>query len=215
MIVISGVLKEEIVGTFQELLPLFENGEIIKRSYARGIIGSNEVITIYGFVGKVESAMITQAVIDKFNPKYIIHCGSAGAIAPDLNIGDVVCGIEYYEHDFAFGVQVPLKASSTLIEKIKDVYPEVKLGSIISGDVLVKDEELKKNLFGRFNALAVDMDSAAVAKVCFENGVQFCALKVIVDTSGKSAQTEYERYFRKYASLPSNIVAEVLEKHLL
>ncbi len=215
MVIVSGVLKEEIVGTFQELLPLFENGELIKRSYARGIIGSNEAVTIYGFVGKVESAMVTQAVIDRFKPKYIIHCGSAGAISPELNIGDVVCGTEYYEHDFDSGICAPLKASSSLIEKIKDVYPDVKLGSVISGDVLVKDDEYKDNLFRKFSALAVDMDSAAVAKVCIENGVEFCAIKVIVDTSGKSAQAEYERYFRKYASLPSNIIAEVLEKHLL
>ncbi len=215
MVIVSGVLKEEIVGTFQELLPLFENGELIKRSYARGIIGSNEVVTIYGFVGKVESAMITQAVIDRFKPKYFIHCGSAGAISPELKIGDVVCGTEYYEHDFNSGISAPLKASSSLIEKIGDVYPDVKLGNVISGDVLVKDDEYKENLFRKFNALAVDMDSAAVAKVCLENDVEFCAIKVIVDTSGKSAQAEYERYFRKYASLPSNIVAEVLEKHLL
>lgn len=215
MIVVTGVLKEEIVGAFRELLPLLENGELLKRNYSRGIIGSNEVVTIYGFVGKVESAMITQGIIDKFKPKYILHCGSAGSISPDLKIGDIVCGTTFYEHDFQGGNPLPVSGSSKLLELLKDVYPHIVLGPIVSGDVIVSEKKVKDLLYTKYNALAVDMDSAAMAKVCFENGVQFCSLKVIVDTSEEHAQVEYEQNFRKFASLPSAIVSELLDKHLL
>jgi len=215
MIVVTGVLKEEIIGVFRELLPLLENGELIKRNYSRGIIGGNEVVTVYGFVGKVESAMITQALIDKFHPKYIVHCGSAGSIDPNLKIGDIVCGVEYYEHDFQGGNVLSIPASTKLIEKIKDVYPNIALGSIVSGDLIVSDKKIKENLYNKYKALAVDMDSAAMAKVCYENGIEFCSLKVIVDTSEEHAHAEYEQNFRKFASLPSTIVSELLDKHLL
>jgi len=40
-------------------------------------------------------------------------------------------------------------------------------------------------------------------------------LKVIVDTSEEQTQLEYEQNFRKFASLPSAIVSEMLDKHLL
>ncbi|MGQ9856963.1 MAG: 5'-methylthioadenosine/S-adenosylhomocysteine nucleosidase [Fervidobacterium sp.] len=215
MVVVTGVLKEEIVGVFREMLPLLENGELIKRNYARGIIGGNEVVTLYGLVGKVESAMLAQAIIDKFNPRYIIHCGSAGAINPELKIGDLVCGNVYFEHDFKSEKKIPIEASTALIEKISDVYNGINFGPIVSGDVLVSDKETKMRLYETFGAYAVDMDSAAIAKVCYQNGVEFCSLKVIVDTSEEQARIEYEQNFRKFASLPSTIISELLDKHLL
>ena len=215
MVVVTGVLKEEIVGVFRELLPLPENGELLGRNYSRGIIGGNEVTTIYGFIGKVESALMTQAIIDRFHPKYIVHCGSAGSIDPNLKIGDIVCGTVYYEHDFHTEKPIAFYASSILIERIKDVYPYVNLGCIVSGDVIIDDRELKENIYRKYGALAADMDSAAMAKVCHENSVDFCSLKVIVDTSEEQTQTEYEQNFRKFASLPSAIVSEMLDKHLL
>lgn len=215
MVVVTGVLKEEIVGVFRELLPMLENGEILRRNYSRGIIGGNEVTVVYGFIGKIESAMMAQAVIDKFHPKYIIHCGSAGALSPELKIGDVVCGTVYYEHDFERSGMNALGASERLLEKIKDTYGAVKFGPIASGDILVSDRATKERIYSRFGAMVVDMDSYAIAKVCWENGVEFCALKVVVDTSEEHALMEYEQNFRKFASLPSTIVSELLEKHLL
>ncbi len=215
MVVVTGVLKEEIIGVFREMLPLLENGELLKRNYSRGIIGGNEVVSIYGFVGKVESAMIAQAIIDKFRPRYLIHCGSAGAIHPDLRIGDLVCGMNYLEHDFRTQSVNPIPASAKLLEKISDVYDKVNFGTIISGDVIVSDREIKTRLYEKYGALAVDMDSAAIAKVCHQNGINFCSLKVIVDTSEEEAQVEYEQNFRKFSSLPSTIVSELLDKHLL
>jgi adenosylhomocysteine nucleosidase len=215
MVVVTGVLKEEIIGVFREMLPLLENGELVKRNFSRGIVGGNEVVTIYGFVGKVESAMIAQAIIDRFRPSYIIHCGSAGAIHPELRIGDLICGTVFYEHDFQSSNTFGIESSSKLLEKIADVYGKIHFGPIVSGDLVVSDRELKRRLFEKYGAFAVDMDSAAIAKVCYQNGVEFCALKVIVDTSEEHAQIEYEQNFRKFSSLPSTIVSELLDKHLL
>lgn len=215
MVVVTGVLKEEILGVFRELLPLLENGELLRRHYSRGIIGGNEVVALFGFIGKVESAMMAQLLIDRFRPTHFIHCGSAGAISPELRIGEVVCGNEYFEHDFQRGSALRLPASVKIIEKLTDVYPNLRIGPIVSGDVLVSERVLKERLHQSFGAFAVDMDSAALAKVCYENGVEFCAVKVIVDTSEEQALMEYEQNFRKFASLPSTIVSEMLEKHLL
>jgi len=160
----------------------------VKRNFSRGIVGGNEVVTIYGFVGKVESAMMAQAIIDRFRPSYIIHCGSAGAIHPELKIGDLVCGSVFYEHDFQTTNTFGIESSSKLLEKIADVYDKINFGPIVSGDLIVSDRELKRKLFDKYGAFAVDMDSAAIAKVCQQNGVEFCALKVIVDTSEEHAQ---------------------------
>ncbi|MDK2886026.1 MAG: adenosylhomocysteine nucleosidase [Thermosipho sp. (in: thermotogales)] len=218
MIVITSVLKEEITGAFREILPILENGEILKRPYTRGLLGTNEVILSYGFIGKVESAMMAQALIDKFHPKYFIHCGSAGALNPERKIGEIVCGTEYIEHDIharSRNELIKIEASKTLIERIYDVYNNIILGPIASGDVFVESEKDKKRIYENTHAEVVDMDSAAMAKVCFENNVEFCAIKVIIDTSQESTRIEYQTNIKKLSPFPSAIVAEMLEKHLL
>lgn len=217
MIIITSVLKDEITGAFREILPILENGEILKRPYTRGLLGTNEVILSYGFIGKVESAMFAQALIDKFHPKYFIHCGSAGALNPERKIGEIVCGTEYIEHDIHARNNDPAKieGSKTLIERIYDVYSNIVLGPIASGDLFVESEKDKKIIFEKTHAEVVDMDSAAIAKVCFENGIEFCALKVIIDTSQEDTRIEYQNNLKKLSPFPSAIVTEMLEKHLL
>ncbi|SHH47162.1 5'-methylthioadenosine/S-adenosylhomocysteine nucleosidase [Thermosipho atlanticus] len=217
MIVITSVLKDEIIGAFRELLPVLQNGEILKRPFTRGLIGTNEVVLSYGFIGKVEAAMMAQALIDKFQPKYFIHCGSAGALNPERKIGEIICGTEYIEHDiYSRDMKCSkITASQSLVERICDVYDNIILGPITSGDVFVESEKEKEKIYNETLAEIVDMDSAAIAKVCYENGVEFCALKIIIDTSKEETRIEYQRNIKKLAPFPSAIVAEMLEKHLL
>jgi len=217
MVVITSVLKDEITGAFREILPILENGEILKRPFTRGILGTNEVILSYGFIGKVEAAMFAQALIDKFHPKYFIHCGSAGALNPERKIGEIVCGTEYIEHDIHTRNKefIKIKASKTLIERIYDVYNNIVLGPIASGDLFVESEKDKKTIFEKTHAEVVDMDSAAIAKVCYENDVEFCAIKIIIDTGQENTRLEYQNNIKKLSPFPSAIVAEMLEKHLL
>ncbi|ABR30352.1 adenosylhomocysteine nucleosidase [Thermosipho melanesiensis] len=217
MIVITSVLRDEILGAFRELLPVLENGEILKRPYVRGLIGVNEVLLVYGLIGKVESAMMAQALIDRFKPKYFIHCGSAGAINKERKIGDIVCGTEYIEHDISFrekNVRI-FKASDVLMERIYDIFNDIKFGVIASGDVFVDSEEEKERIYRETNAEVVDMDSAAIAKVCAENDINFCALKIVVDSSMEGSEIEIKRNLKRLAPFPSAIIAEMLEKHLL
>jgi len=217
MIVITSVLREEIVGAFRELMPVLENGEILKRPYMRGLIGANEVLLVYGLIGKVESAMMAQALIDNFHPKYFIHCGGAGIINSERKIGDIVCGTEYIEHDIKFRQKQikKIKASQTLIERISDVYNKVILGPIASGDIFVDSVEEKTRIFNETKAELVDMDSAAIAKVCYENDVEFCAIKIALDRGVEGSTIEIQQNLKKLAPFPSAIVAEMLEKHLL
>ncbi|MBO8161383.1 MAG: 5'-methylthioadenosine/S-adenosylhomocysteine nucleosidase [Thermosipho sp. (in: Bacteria)] len=217
MIVITSVLKDEITGAFRELLPILQNGEILKRPYSRGLIGTNEVVLAYGFIGKVEAAMMAQALIDKFHPKYFIHCGSAGALNPKRKIGEIICGTEYIEHDIHSRNKelAKIKPSKTLLERIYDVYNNIIFGPIASGDIFVESEAEKEKIYLETKAEVVDMDSAAIAKVCYENDVEFCALKIIIDTSKENTRIEYQRNLKKLAPFPSAIVAEMLEKHLL
>ncbi len=213
MIVVLGVFEIEVDPIRKEMMKL-EVGEVIGRPFTRGVIGPNEVVVGYGFVGKVESAMITQAFIDRFKPSGVIFTGAAGALSKFLKLGDVVIGDEYFEYDLGRrdGKVEVIEGSMRFIEKIEEHIEGAIVGRIATGDSFVSSEEMRERIRRLTRAVAVDMDSAAIAKVCRENGVDFVAVKTIVDVCDVD---EFRRNYERLAKKSSSLVLGILAEHVL
>ena len=50
-------------------------------------------------IGKVNVAISTTLLIEKFNPKLIINTGSAGALDESLSVGDMLISNDVVYHD--------------------------------------------------------------------------------------------------------------------
>lgn len=59
-------------------------------TFWRGRWAGQEVILARCAVGKINAAMALQWLVDHHSPDVLLNCGSAGAIAPQLRVGDVV-----------------------------------------------------------------------------------------------------------------------------
>ncbi|MDW8318889.1 MAG: 5'-methylthioadenosine/S-adenosylhomocysteine nucleosidase [Anaerolineae bacterium] len=57
-------------------------------------------------IGKVSAAMAAQAALEALRPRAVVSCGSAGGLAPELRVGDLVLGDPVIAHDQ--GVFLPL-----------------------------------------------------------------------------------------------------------
>ncbi len=214
MILIMGVFNVEVAPLRRIIHPELEKGEVIGRPFIRGVIGPNEVVVTYGFVGKVEAAMLTQAFIDRFHPSAIVFTGAAGALSNILKIGDVVLGDEYFEFDVARrdGKVELIEGSERLIERFEEHYKDVYVGRIATGDSFIDNEDMRERVKKMTQAVAVDMDSAAVAKVAKENGIDFVALKTIVD---ECTVESFEENYEKFAGKAAAIVSNVIDHHTL
>jgi len=213
MILVLGVFEIEVDPVRKEIMPL-EAGEILGRPFVRGVVGPNEVITAYGFIGKVETAMVTQAFIDKFHPTAIVFTGAAGALSNFLNIGDIVIGDEYFEYDLGRrdGKVELIEGSERLIERVEEHLEGAFVGRIASGDAFVDNQQMREELRRLTRAVAVDMDSAAVAKVCKENDVDFVAIKTIVNRCDKE---EFQKNYEKLAGKAASLLVKIIDHHVL
>jgi adenosylhomocysteine nucleosidase len=85
--------------------------------------------------------------------------------------------------------------------------PEVHQGLIVSGDRFVstnaESQVLRESLP---QALAVEMEGAAVAQVCWDYGVQFAAVRTISDRADDTAHTDFNRFIREVASRYSRAI---------
>lgn len=83
--------------------------------------------------------------------------------------------------------------------------PTVHAGLIASGDRFVSGaaelQDLQQRLLaGGHVALAVEMEGAAVAQVCFDYGLPFAAVRTISDRADDAAHVDFPRFVRDVAS---------------
>lgn len=72
------------------------------RTFWMGKLQEKELVVVSSGIGMTNSAMTTQLLIDKFEPKQIIFTGICGGINPENRIGDIVIPDKWATHDFGY-----------------------------------------------------------------------------------------------------------------
>ena len=181
------------------------------------------IVVAMSGVGKVNSAAMTQYIIDKYNVDAIINSGVAGGINNSISVMDIVISDYVTYHDFdpisIMESYVPdkgkIKANTMLVSLAKKVIEKMNINNahyapICSGDSFVQDESLKNNIFLRTGAVCVDMESASIAHTCSMNNIPFISIRTISDMANGG---EYYEDIAAYKSseFVSNLVTEIFD----
>ena len=95
---IMGAMKEEVA----DVIGLLSNPTetiIGQRKYISGEINNIPTVVVFSRWGKVAASTTVSALIHKFGITELIFTGVAGAISPELNVGDIVLGKRLVQHD--------------------------------------------------------------------------------------------------------------------
>jgi adenosylhomocysteine nucleosidase len=88
----------------------------------------------------------------------------------------------------------------------------VREGTVLTGDVFLANDSVRRDLRRRFpDALAVEMEGAAVAQVCWQMGrVPLLVVRSISDGAGAGASEDFATFARRAARNSSELVARVV-----
>ncbi|PLR87682.1 5'-methylthioadenosine/S-adenosylhomocysteine nucleosidase [Bacillus sp. V33-4] len=213
------ILRDKISGQHQETIAGCE--------FTSGLMNGADVILLRSGIGKVNAAMSTSILLEKFNPDFVINTGSAGGLNPDLNVGDVVISTDVRHHDVdvtAFGYeygQVPqlpasFEADSELIEIAENCAKEIEgaqvvTGLIATGDSFMSDPERVQAISQKFTDLqAVEMEAAAIAQVAYQFNKPFVVIRSLSDIAGKESNVSFDQYLQKAALNSANLVMKIV-----
>ena len=124
----------------------------------------------------------THALIDGHQPRWILSAGFSGALVPELKTGDIVVASSTLDADgneLKIDLKMPANPSQGL-----------HVGRLLTIPEVAKSPEDKQRLGRETGAIAVDMESAAVAAVCRERKVRFMAVRVISDAMNETLPDE-------------------------
>lgn len=151
--------------------------------------GNNKVVVTKSGVGKVNMAVALTILLDKYHVDYVINSGIAGSYNSKIGSTSISTEVAYYDFiipGYGFGVPRqpnPYKPSDDIVNAAKEIYKEdknIQFGKIISGDRFVTDVKD----FGEYdykNSVAVDMESASVAQVCYLFSTDFLIIRNVSD----------------------------------
>ena len=192
--------------------------------FIEGQLGSQNIILIKSGIGKVSAASTTVELINNFSPTQIINTGVAGGLDKNLSVSDIVIGNQNTYHDVwcgegcygqIQGLPAKFQASSSLLNFCTNIKCETKIhhGLIVSGDKFITELSELQNIKHNFpDALAVDMESTAIAQVCYLYNIPFISIRMISDTPG--IENHYNQYldFWKLAPKTSfSILKQILD----
>ncbi|WP_159023372.1 5'-methylthioadenosine/adenosylhomocysteine nucleosidase [Formosa sp. L2A11] len=90
--------------------------------------------------------------------------------------------------------------------------PQILIGTIATGDTFVSDSKKAKELFLEFNALATEMEGAAVAQVCNMLHLPFIIIRCCSDNANTKAHTDYPKFLSVASINSAQMVLQILEE---
>jgi adenosylhomocysteine nucleosidase len=154
---------------------------------------SEHAVLVLGGVGKVEAATSATAAALAVKPSAVVSVGTCGAIAETLQPGDVLLGERVLQWDFALHHDVMVHSAPELMARVEAV-AGCRRGVLASGDYPVSDDHARAELRARFQADAVDMESAAIGRVAQRLGLPFLAVRAVSDHAGPGSHAQFQRH---------------------
>ena len=227
MIGIIGAMKievERLISDMEEVKCETVSGV----DFVSGVLCGRDVVVAQCGIGKVFAALCAQTMIIKYGVDTIINTGVAGTLSSALDIGDIAVSLACVQHDMdtsplgdpvglISGINIiEIPADRALCESICETARELGInavtGIIASGDCFVSSAERKDHIKNTFGAIACEMEGAAIAQVCFVNGVKYAVIRAISDSADGSAEMDYGEFSKIAAKKSANVVKSLLRK---
>ena len=206
------------------------------RHFWLGQLDGVPVVLTVSRIGKVSAATTATVLAERFEAGAIVFTGVAGGLAPGVNVGDVVVAQDFLQHDLDVSplfprYEVPAYGrsrfachaglSQALSEAVEDCLAggldgRMHRGLVASGDRFVCGAQESAELRARLQtagheALAVEMEGAAVAQVCADHGLAFAAMRTISDRADDQAHQDFADFVQTVA----RVYAERIMRGLL
>ena len=223
---IVGAMDEEIEILKEEMTEKDET-TIANCLFIKGKLRGKEVVLLKSGIGKVNAAMATTILIERFSPEHIINTGSAGGFSDKLEVGDIVVSSEVVHHDvdvtafdYEYG-QVPgmpatFEADRSLVDSAMKAIDQLdvkgEVGLIATGDSFMEDPKRVNEIREKFpTMIAAEMEAAAIAQVCHQYNLPFVIIRALSDIAGKESSVSFDAFLKKAAHNASTMIFHMLE----
>lgn len=201
--------------------------EIADIKFVCGYIENVMVVVAQCSPGKVNAALCTQIMIDRFKVEKIINLGVGCSLNERVVIKNVVIASDVCEYDiditalgeprgYINGLNViKIETDKELSESLSQCAilcgEKIHRGTIASGDTFIASGELKKMLADEFDAICGEMEGGAIGHVCRANKIPFAVIRSISDGGDDDAGMDYPTFKNIAAKISTGIILRYIK----
>jgi len=220
--IICAITKE--LGAFLPYIQECKTTDKAMLKFYEGKINNTDVVALFCGVCKTNAALATQVLIDTYGVDVVINAGTAGGIDKNLDVFDTVICTEAVYHDVHEGILTEFhpwleskffKSDEDLLNLARkvadraDVKGKIYFGRMVTGEQFIVDDG-REEIIANLNPLSVDMETAAMAHVCYVNKIPFIAIRSISDTADHSGEDNFAKNCVTASEVAKDIVLELL-----
>lgn len=189
------------------------------RTFYCGKIGGTDAVLVCSGIGKVNSAITAQLLIDHYGVSAVINTGVAGG-AGMASVRDVVVSTEVLYHDMDLEIlshSYPNQrtfSSDPQLVKLALAACEGKVtayaGRIATGDQFICEKAVRDDIVARTDPMAIEMEGCSIAHACASNDVPFVIIRSISDNADDDAAMSFETFEQIAANDAAEIVVAML-----
>lgn len=217
---IIGAMPSEL----HDIRETLKNPEIVhigKFDFYKNTLNGKTIVNVCCGVGKVNSTICTQMLIDIFKVECIINTGIAGGMNNQIKVCDIVISNEVASHDvnLTFLEKYPpycsvFKSDTNLIDKAvascKNLEYKYFIGRVVSGEQFISDNAIKQDIQDRLNPYAVDMESASIGHCAYVNDIPSISIRCISDNADDEGAMSFDEFEKIAAKRVANVVLDVI-----
>lgn len=171
----------------------------LRRGWREGLVGNCPVVLATCGVGMKAARKWGRLLLREYEPSLVIVTGASGGVAPFVDVGDLVLAESIYWLDrrtllarYAADPRYLQLAREAVplapLHPIRGHEPRVVEAGVASTGRAVGDRRWGAQLAQEHGAVAVEMEGAAIAEACGEQGVPFVAVRAVSDVIGRRWQ---------------------------
>ena len=191
-----------------------------------GVIQGMDVAAVFSGVCKVNAAIASQVLIDCCGVDLMINAGTCGGMESSLDVFSTVIATQVAYHDVSdeiltefhpwmksvyFACDSELLALAQRAICSKNLPFPVQFGTMVTGETFIADDG-REEIQNRFAPLSVDMETAAVAHVCYVNQIPFISVRTVTDTLQHSGTENFEKNCDQASGIARDITLLLLNE---
>jgi len=175
-IAIIGAIKDEIAGIKNQM----QITDTLRWPTGNAFAGTWQgvpIVLVRSGMGCDSAKLALAEIAGKYDLECVISIGYAGALDPALQVGELVVADQVVHYE-------TLKSFS-LDEELISTMPETRRGTLLTVDEVVATPPAKKALREKYSAVAVDMETSALAEEAETQHLPFASVRAIADTANQ------------------------------
>lgn len=203
--------------------------------FVTGVLDGHDVVLAGSGMGKVNAAIVTTLLADRFGCRTIVFSGVAGGLDPALSIGDVVVADRIVQHDAGVLENEKIRpyqpghapiinetdrlgypVDPELLGRVKDrladmsVPGQIVYGTVLTGDQYLNCDSTREWLLAEFGGKAIEMEGGAVAQVCEAFGLPWLVIRALSDLAGGNSLFDFTAFVDQASATSATILRHLL-----